>query len=225
MQDAARPSRRTAPGTAGRGRGFGGCARRRPGVAWSPAITAAGSPGAMYSRLKTNSATIPITGIVASMRRKMYETMRSTATAHADLRHAPEERQRPLDDAGDVLAPRLVAEEEAGRRIDHVIERRLVEPRHRRLLLVEVLGVEPGQHFLLHVGHCSASRTRPCRRWRGWRCRRPGLMQSAPACQVWNMPQPPWPGGVLHARGAGRRCPSRSRRSRRSCRSASAARR
>ena len=27
-------------------------------------------------------------------------------------------------------------------------------------------------------------------------------MQSAPACQVWNMFQPPWPGGVFLARRA-----------------------
>ena len=39
------------------------------GVAWSPAMIAAGSPGAMYSRLKTNSATTTITGMVASTRR------------------------------------------------------------------------------------------------------------------------------------------------------------
>ncbi len=38
------------------------------GVAWSPAMMAAGSPGAMYSRLNTNSATIAMTGIVASTR-------------------------------------------------------------------------------------------------------------------------------------------------------------
>ena len=27
-----------------------------------------------------------------------------------------------------------------------------------------------------------------------------GFTQSAPACQVWNMPQPPWPGRFLEAR-------------------------
>ena len=39
------------------------------GVAWSPAMIAAGSPGAMYSRLKTQNATMSITGTVARMRR------------------------------------------------------------------------------------------------------------------------------------------------------------
>jgi hypothetical protein len=39
-------------------------------VAWSPAMIAAGSPGAIYSRLNTNSATNPITGIVATTRRR-----------------------------------------------------------------------------------------------------------------------------------------------------------
>src|SRR5258708_24446883 len=29
-----------------------------------------------------------------------------------------------------------------------------------------------------------------------------GLTQSAPECQVWNMCQPPWPGGVFTARRA-----------------------
>jgi hypothetical protein len=37
-------------------------------MAWSPAITAAGSPSAMYNRLNTNSATIAITRMVAKMR-------------------------------------------------------------------------------------------------------------------------------------------------------------
>ena len=37
-------------------------------VAMSPAITAAGSPGLRYSREKTNSATMAITGMVASSR-------------------------------------------------------------------------------------------------------------------------------------------------------------
>src|SRR5271166_56326 len=60
------------------------------------------------------------------------------------LRHIPEEGQRSLHDAGHVLAPGLVAEEEAGRREDDVVERGLVEASDRRLLLVEVLGVEPG---------------------------------------------------------------------------------
>ena len=39
------------------------------GVAWSPAITAAGSPGAMYNSEKTKSATRAITGMVARTRR------------------------------------------------------------------------------------------------------------------------------------------------------------
>ncbi len=39
------------------------------GVAWSPAMIAAGSPGAMYSRLNTNSATSSTTGMVETIRR------------------------------------------------------------------------------------------------------------------------------------------------------------
>src|SRR5215217_9243234 len=67
------------------------------------------------------------------------------------LRLAPEERQRAFADAGDVLAPRLVGEEEAGRRVDDVVERGLVEAAGGGLFLFEVLGVEPGRHFLLDV--------------------------------------------------------------------------
>jgi len=37
-------------------------------AAWSPAITAAGSPGAMNSRLNTKSATTTMTGMVARIR-------------------------------------------------------------------------------------------------------------------------------------------------------------
>ena len=39
------------------------------GVAWSPAMIAAGSPGAIYSRLNTKNATTSMTGMVARMRR------------------------------------------------------------------------------------------------------------------------------------------------------------
>src|SRR5215218_10420591 len=67
------------------------------------------------------------------------------------LRHAPEERQRAFADAGDVLAPRLVGEEEPGRRVDDVVERGLVEAPGGGLFLLEVLGVEPGGHLLLDV--------------------------------------------------------------------------
>src|SRR5215212_1190382 len=67
------------------------------------------------------------------------------------LRHAPEERQRAFADARDVLAPRLVGEEEAGRRVDDVVERGLVEAAGGGLFLLEVLGVEPGGHLLLDV--------------------------------------------------------------------------
>src|SRR5258708_31266517 len=70
------------------------------------------------------------------------------------LRHAPEEGQRPLLHTGDVLAPRRVAQEEAGRRIDDVVERRLVETFDRGLLLIEVLGFEPCRDFLFHRFAC-----------------------------------------------------------------------
>src|SRR5262249_38922433 len=72
--------------------------------------------------------------------------------ASSDLADAPEERQRPLDHAAHVLAPGLVGQEEAGRREDHVVERGLVEPPYRRLLLVEALGVIPSRYLRFDLG-------------------------------------------------------------------------
>src|SRR5207244_4401341 len=89
------------------------------------------------------------TGKVERMRRRIYETMWFTAPS-CGLRHAPEERQRPLCDTGDVLAPRRVAQEKAGRRIDNILERRLVEALHRSLLLIQILRFEPGRDLLFH---------------------------------------------------------------------------
>src|SRR5258708_20053908 len=65
----------------------------------------------------------------------------------------PEERQGTLDDAGDVLAPGLIAQEEPGRRVDHAVERGLVEPSNGRFLLVEGLGRVPGLHLSLDRAH------------------------------------------------------------------------
>src|SRR5262245_9566555 len=67
------------------------------------------------------------------------------APASGDLADAPEERQRPLDHAAHVLAPGLVGQEEAGRRIDHAVERGLVEPPYRHLFLVQALGLIPSR--------------------------------------------------------------------------------
>src|SRR5438067_2502455 len=87
---------------------------------------------------------MPITGNVERIRRRIYESISTTAPS-CGLRHAPEERQRPLHDAGDVAAPGRIAEEEAGRCIDDVFEGGLVDPGDRRLFLVDSLGVEPGR--------------------------------------------------------------------------------
>ena len=46
------------------------------------------------------------------------------------------------------MSDHRVAQEKAGRRIDNILDRRLVEALHRGLLLIEVLGVEPCQNFL-----------------------------------------------------------------------------
>src|SRR2546423_6565953 len=69
------------------------------------------------------------------------------------LGDAPEERKRALDHPAHVLAPSLIAEEEAGRRVDDVIQRGFVEPPDRRLLLVRGLGLVPGRYLRFDFGH------------------------------------------------------------------------
>src|SRR5712671_2130940 len=60
------------------------------------------------------------------------------------LRDPPEERQWALLNAGDAFAPSLILQEETRRRIDHVFDRRPIEPAHRSLFLVEVCCLIPG---------------------------------------------------------------------------------
>src|SRR5215469_18110297 len=67
------------------------------------------------------------------------------------LADAPEERQWPLADSGNVLAPCLILQEEAGRRLNHVVERSLIEATDRDPLLVERLRLEPGRHLCLNL--------------------------------------------------------------------------
>src|SRR5262245_21953237 len=64
----------------------------------------------------------------------------------------PEERQRPLHDAGHIPAPGLIGEEEAGRSVDHVLACGLVEPTDRGFLFVEVAGLVPGIDLGLDLG-------------------------------------------------------------------------
>src|SRR5262249_7865350 len=61
------------------------------------------------------------------------------------LAHAPEERQRPLRDAGDVRAPGLMGEEETGRSVDRVLAGGLVEAADCGLLFVEIACLVPGR--------------------------------------------------------------------------------
>src|SRR6266702_4593677 len=83
------------------------------------------------------------------MRRRIYESIWFTAPS-CGLRHAPAEGHRSLYHTGDALAPRRVAQEKAGRRIDDILERRLAETPDSSLLLIEILGVEPCRDFLFH---------------------------------------------------------------------------
>src|SRR5215471_11004240 len=68
------------------------------------------------------------------------------------LAHPPEERQRALDHARDVVPPSLILQEEAGRRVDHGLKRRLVKAADRGLFLVEILGVIPGGNLRFDLG-------------------------------------------------------------------------
>src|SRR4051812_8925311 len=107
----------------------------------------------MNSRLNTNSATTTMTGMVARIRLTTYVNMRLRCRQLCGLRHVPEERQRTFYDAADVLAPRLIGQEEPSRCEHDVVERRLVETARGGLFLIERLRIEPGGHFLLDLGN------------------------------------------------------------------------
>src|ERR1044071_7618932 len=106
----------------------------------------------MNSRLNTNSATTTITGMVARTRLTTYVNTGPTLCLRSCcLGHVPEERDRAFHDAADVLAPRLIGEEEAGWRKYDTIECRLVETPRGGLFLLEAFCVEPIGHFLLDL--------------------------------------------------------------------------
>src|SRR5262245_12422610 len=113
------------------------------GVAWSPAITAAGSPGAMQRKLNTNSAT-------TATHRQGGEDAADDVGEHGRcsgsraLADTPEERQWPLHDSSDVPTPGLILQEEARGRVDHGLKCGLVELADRSFLFVECFGLEPG---------------------------------------------------------------------------------
>src|SRR5579871_1302023 len=75
-----------------------------------------------------------------------------TTARSGGFRYTPGERHRPLHDAGDVLAPRGIAQEKAGGRVNDVLERRFVETGDRGLFLIEAFGIEPGRDFLFDGG-------------------------------------------------------------------------
>src|SRR4051794_2857111 len=76
------------------------------GVALSPAMMAAGSPGARWSSKKTQTATTPITGTTESRRRTMVKLMARLATL-SGLGQVPErDHLRHRQPALDVLAMR-----------------------------------------------------------------------------------------------------------------------
>src|SRR5262249_47926984 len=76
-----------------------------------------------------------------TMRRSKF--LGHIAAASHRLAHAPEERHRALRDAVDGGAPGVLAQVDAERRVDRIVERGLVEPPRDRLLVVERGRVEP----------------------------------------------------------------------------------
>src|SRR5436305_1786542 len=72
--------------------------------------------------------------------------LRSMCLPRARLNHladTPEEGQRARHDAADALSPGLVLQEEAQRRIDHMVKCGLVQPARGLLFFVESLSLEP----------------------------------------------------------------------------------
>src|SRR5215831_8163021 len=85
--------------------------------------------------------------------KKVRRSIRPPMLFSDSLAHPPEEWQRSLHDATDVSAPRLVHQEETGRRVHHAVERCLVEPTDCGLLLVQGLGLVPSRHLRFDRGH------------------------------------------------------------------------
>src|SRR5258707_8802402 len=76
------------------------------GVASSPAMIAAGSPGVRCSSRKTKSATITITGTVAARRLRMYPvTSLLVDVPHRGHRRRRDHAGNPVGAVGDGIAP------------------------------------------------------------------------------------------------------------------------
>src|SRR3974377_163769 len=69
----------------------------------------------------------------------------ASSSGSGRLGDAPEERQRSLWDATDILVPGVMLHELAERSVDDVIERHLVDPACRGFLLFKGAGVIPGR--------------------------------------------------------------------------------
>src|ERR1043166_4080756 len=82
-------------------------------------------------------------GASRSMRGEAARHRRRAAPSYR-LAHAPEERQRSLRDAGQTLAPRVVAQVPADRGVDHVVEEGLVEPARGSISIIERRRIRPG---------------------------------------------------------------------------------
>src|SRR5215207_1737147 len=130
-------------------------------VASSPAMIAAGSPGASRSRKNTNTATTTITGIVARSRRStwapiVYPSRGPCRTGGAALLLAdvPEHRKPGVrDDAVDAVGPigdRLRPLPEGD--VDHLLDRALLQVAGDLHLLLVRMGEAVGAAQLLDLG-------------------------------------------------------------------------
>src|SRR5262249_24464831 len=109
----------------------------RAGARW-PIAGAARPPAAA----KTPAA------VLMNLRRSIAGPIRSNR-----LGNTPEERQRSLRDPADVLAPGIIPQIHAERRIDRLIERDLVQPPRNKLLFIERLGVVPRRDLGFDLGN------------------------------------------------------------------------
>src|SRR5258706_4804355 len=97
------------------------------------------------------------------------------------LADAPEQGQRCLLNAADILAPSMITEHHAEWRVEDMVEGALVQPSSNRLLLVGTLCLIPRCDLRLRLAHWSPNRSAGCRRRE-----RAGRLGRRNRCQHWS---------------------------------------
>src|SRR5262245_61483053 len=122
-------------------------------VASSPAMMAAGSPGASRSRKNTNTATTAITGMVASKRRRIYAVIRRAIPplllADVPQHDQPGVRHDSVDAVGAIGERRRPLAE---RNVDHLFDRARLQVAGDLLALLVGLRKTVGVAQLLDLG-------------------------------------------------------------------------